>query len=121
MIDRIKYLWARHRLVVIAFLSVLVIIGYFAIKTFSAMIYWQDPAHKNQDIEPWMTPRYVSLSYRLPPEILGTVLFLEKGAPPRRISIGKIAAENNLTIEELQARIDEAAAAWWAELARKKP
>lgn len=119
--NRIKHLWAHHRLVVMAFLTVLVVIGFFGIKTFSAMIYWQDPAHQSQDIEPWMTPRYISRSYRLPPEILGPVLFLEKDMPPRRVSIGTIAAENSLTMEELQIRIDEAAAAWWAELARKKP
>lgn len=114
-------LWAHHRAVLVAFLAVLGVICYFGIKTYTAMIYWQDPAHQNQDIEPWMTPRYVSLSYRLPPEILGPVLFLDKDTPPRRISIGTIAADNNVTMDTLQARIDEAAAAWWAELARKKP
>ena len=59
-----------------------------------------------------MTPRYVSLSYALPPEILAPALFLEQGAPPRRISLGNIAFENGLTMEELQARIDDAVAAW---------
>ena len=119
--DRLRTLWAKQRTILIAFLAVLGVIGYFGIKTYTAMIYWQNPAHQDQDIEPWMTPRYIARSYRLPPEILGPVLFLEKDMPPRRISIGKIAADNNLTMEELQTRIDEAAAAWWAELARKKP
>lgn len=119
--DRIKHLWAHHRILLTAFLTVLFVIVFFGIKTFSAMIYWQDPAHQNQDIEPWMTPRYIARSYRLPPEILGPVLFLEDGMPIRRISVGRIAADNDLTMKELQARIDEAAAAWWAELARKKP
>jgi len=121
VIDRIKHLWAHHRILLTVFLAVLVVVGFFGIKTYSAMIYWQDPAHQNQEIEPWMTPRYISRSYRLPPEILGPVLFLEEDMPIRRISIGRIAADNNLTMEELQTRIDEAAAAWWAELARNKP
>jgi len=114
MIDRIKYLWANHRTILLAFVGVLAILTFFGVKTLSAMIYWSDPAHQDQNIAPWMTPRYVSLSYKLPPEVLGPVLFLEKDAPPRRVSIGTIAADNHLTLAELQTRIDEAAAQWRA-------
>lgn len=121
MIERIKYLWANQRLVLIAFLAVIGLVFFFGAKTISSTIYWMDPAHQDQDIAPWMTPRYVAQSYKLPPEVLDPALFIERDAPPRRISLGNIAFEHGLTMEELQARIDAAAAQWRADRESRKP
>lgn len=41
-----------------------------------------DPAHQDQDLAAWMTPRYVAQSYKLPPNVLGPALFLVKGKNP---------------------------------------
>ncbi len=71
-----------------------------------------NPAHQEQALAPWMTPRYVAQSYKLPPEVLGPALFVVKGETPRRISIGAIAQANGTTLETLQARVDAAAAQW---------
>lgn len=110
----IKRLWQTHRLAAIAFVVALSALGYFAVKTISSTIYWMDPAHQDQTLAGWMTPRYVAQSYKLPPEVLNRALFLADG-PPRRRSIDTIAAENGLTLEQLQVRIDAAAAQWRAE------
>ena len=115
MIDRIKHLWAHHRALLIAFVGVLAVALFFAIRTLSAMIYWMDPAHQDLAIAPWMSPRYVAQSYKLPPEVLGPALFLDPNKASRRISLDKIADENGMTMSELQKRIDEAAATWRAE------
>ncbi|SEW05592.1 hypothetical protein SAMN04488515_0844 [Cognatiyoonia koreensis] len=115
MIDRIKRLWAHHRLLLLGFCVALAALGFFGVRTLSATLYWMDPAHQDQPIAGWMTPRYVARSYQLPPEVLGDALFLVKGDGPRRVSLDVIAAENNLTLDALQTRIDEAAAAWRAQ------
>lgn len=121
MIDRVKHLWAQHRYILVAFVVVVGFSVFFAFKTITSTIYWMDPAHQDQTLAPWMTPRYVAQSYKLPPEVIGPALFLEKDSPPRRISIGNIAFEHGLTIEALQARIDKAAADWRAAQDGKKP
>ncbi len=112
---RLAHLWAHHRILLMAFVIALSSLGYFGIKSLSATIYWMDPAHQDQPLAGWMTPRYVARSYKLPPDVLGEALFLVKGETPRRISLDALASENNLTLDDLQARIDAAAAAWRAE------
>lgn len=113
--DRLRHLWLHHRSVLIAFFAVLCAVLFFGAKTITSAIYWMDPAHQDQDIAPWMTPRYVAHSYQLPPEVLGPALFLDKDAQPHRMSLGKIAADNGMTLEDLQMRIDAAAEKWRAE------
>lgn len=110
----IKRLWHRQRIALIGFVIALGALGFFGFRTTAAWIYWNDPAHQDQPLAGWMSPRYVARSYDLPPEVIGPALFLEQDAPPRRISIEKIADENGLTLRELQARIDAAATAWRA-------
>ena len=110
MISRIKHLWAHHRALLLVFTGVFCLAGFFAAKTLAAAVYWMDPAHQDQRLEPWMTPRYVSQSYRIPHDILGPILFHDPADPPRRRRLGDIALENDVSIQDLQARIDAAAA-----------
>ncbi|MFT5067062.1 MAG: hypothetical protein ACJAXK_003291 [Yoonia sp.] len=115
-----KKLWKNHKLALGAFVLAVVVLGYFAVQTTISMIYWMDPAHQDQPLASWMTPRYVAQSYKLPPDMLGPALFLVKGETPKRQSLGTIAANNNMTMNELQVRIDTATAAWRAEQDAKK-
>lgn len=91
-----------------AFIVALCALGFFSVRTISSTIYWMDPDHQDQALAGWMTPRYVMRSYQLPPDVLGPALFLVKGATPRRISLDRIAAENGMTLDDLQIRIDAA-------------
>ena len=77
-----KHLWDQHRFAVSAFVIAIVCLVYFAFQTVSSAIYWMDPAHQDQDLAAWMTPRYVAQSYKLPPNVLGPALFLVKGKNP---------------------------------------
>ena len=103
----LKFLWAKHPFASVAFalaLGGLVVFGSGFVRD---TLYFNDPAHRNQDLEPWMTPRYVGMSWDLPPEVLGPLMGLSKdmprdGRPPR---LDEIAARMGITIEELQARV----------------
>lgn len=105
----IKQLWRTNRAALMAFVVASGTLGFFGFKTAAAWVYWNDPAHQQQQLAGWMTPRYVAQSYNLPPEELGPALFLPTGQPPRRTTLDRIAAENGLTLNQLQARIDAAA------------
>ncbi len=107
-----KQLWANHKLAVTAFAAAVAVLCYFAFQTLSSTLYWMDPAHRDQDLAPWMTPRYVARSYQIPPRILAPALFLDQDAAPRRVSVGSIALQNEMTLDELQDRIEAAAATW---------
>lgn len=114
MINRLRHLWANHRALLLVFFGVVAVLAFFGVRTVGAALYWHDPAHRNQAIEGWMTPRYVSLSYHLPPEILGPALFLTKDNPIRFETLQTIAAANDVTLQDLQTRIDAATTAFRA-------
>ena len=115
MMSTIARLWRNQRIILIAFIVAVGTAGYFGIKSASAYVYWMDPAHQDQRIEGWMTPRYIANSYKIPRDVLGEALFLSTEAPKRPTKLSTIASENGLTLEELQDRIDSATAAHRAE------
>lgn len=108
----IRQIWEQNRLAVAAFVVALLAVGWFGFQTISHAIYWNDPAHRDQALAGWMTPRYVAESYQIPPEVVGPALFLRKGEKPRRVSLDAIAEANGVTLSDLQTRIDTAVAAW---------
>jgi hypothetical protein len=108
----IKHLWQTHGIALMAFTFALCALGYFSLKTISSTIYWMDPAHQDQALADWMTPRYVDQSYKLPREIVLEALMMDPDAPPRRISIREIAQDNGVTMEDLQTRVRDAAVLW---------
>lgn len=110
MLDRIKTLWAHHRLAMVAFLALFCIAGFFAFNAIAAAVYWNDPRHQDQPLAAWMTPRYVAQSYDIPPDVLGPALFIDPTEPPRRLRLEDIATANGVTLETLQQRITEATA-----------
>lgn len=107
--SRLSHLWARHRLLLIAFVVVAAATLLFAVRTVSSTLYWMDPAHQDQPIKGWMTPHYVAVSYHLPREVVAAALSLGQDAPKQRLNLEQIAAQNHLTLTELQQRIDAAA------------
>lgn len=115
----IARLWDSHRFAVLGFVVALCALGYFGARTITSTFYWMDPAHQEQDIAGWMTPRYIGQSYNLPREVVMEALMMDPNAPPRRISIREIAETNAISMDDLQARVDAAAAAFAAERAAR--
>lgn len=114
MLDRIKTLWAHHRMATLAFLTLFCITFYFAFNAVAAAVYWNDPRHQDQPLAHWMTPRYVGQSYDIPPNVLGPALFIDPKDPPRRLRLEDIATANGVTLEILQKRVSEATATFRA-------
>ena len=121
MWHRVKDIWQHNRMALMAFVAVLCLAGFFGFKSVSQFIYWADPQHQDQTLAGWMTPRYVARSYNVPPEVVQAAFALDQDAPPRRISLDTLAAENNVTIDALQSDLDTAVAAWRAANPRRSP
>ena len=105
----LKFLLRNHPFALSVFVLGAVVALYFAGRLVLGFIYFNDPRHQNQALEPWMTPSYVGMSYRIPREKVREVL----GITPDhgRITMGRIAAERDMSMEQLQSEIEAAAAA----------
>lgn len=105
----LRYLWHTHRLALTGFALALALALFFAVRFALFTIYWADPAHRDTQIEPWMTPGYVAHSYRLPPDLLFEALHLPHGS---RATIHEIAQQTGRSdaalIEALRTAIAQA-------------
>ncbi len=110
----LKHLWAHHKIALTAFVLACGAVLYFGFTTLASAIYWMDPAHQDQALADWMTPRYVAQSYQLPRDIIEDVFMLERGVDPPRMRLGQIAENNSMTMDDLQTRLDAAHAAFEA-------
>lgn len=67
-------------------------------------VYFNDPRHKNVELEAWMTPRYISLSYELPRPMVLDLLGLEEGTNfPKRLD--RLSENLGFTLEELTLKV----------------
>ncbi|WP_323764990.1 hypothetical protein [Marinovum sp.] len=103
MTHALTLLWRDNKLLLAGFVLALAVMAFFAIRTVAFWIYWADPTHRNQAIEPWMTPRYVAHSWHVPPEVVAEALDLRPGSG--RITLAEIAARDGVSLEEIAARV----------------
>jgi len=98
----------RRPVITAAFAIATVFAIMFAVRSAMFMTYWFDPAHRDQQIQGWMTPRYVAQSWHLPPRVMFGALQTDK-MPGRRQTLADIAAAQGISVEQLTARIIAAA------------
>lgn len=88
----------------IVFLLAVAATGLFAVRGVRRAIYWR--AHRDEPIRPWMSVRYVSRSYRVPPHVLYEAIRLEP-IPRDRRPLREIAREQNRPVEDLIKDLEE--------------
>ena len=116
MMARIKRLWSKKPGVLIALVVALGAFVFFGAKTAAHARFWSASGQSELAIEGWMTPRYISLTYGIPPEVLFPALGLEhrpphqRGEKPQgRITLEALAFVNDTSFDELRATIIELA------------
>lgn len=107
MLTAARMLWRRHRFLFVGFVAAIVVTVFFAVRLLFFTVYWADPTHRGQRLEEWMTPGFVAHSYDLPPEVVRDLLELDAGDGKRR-TLAEVLETSDLTLEEIQQRIDEA-------------
>lgn len=95
----------QQRLVLIAFLFVIWFTGLHAFRFVRDAIYWH--YHQDEQIRGWMNIDYVAHSYRVPPHILYQALGLPHRPPDRR-PLSEIAREQNRSMDEVRALLQDA-------------
>jgi hypothetical protein len=92
--------------VLAAFLLVLGFTGLHAVHTVREVIYWRN--HHDEPIRGWMTVGYVAHSYHVPPHVLYQALGLPLHRPPDRRPLREIAREQNRSLDEISAVLQDA-------------
>ena len=107
--NRLHFLWTNHRLATLFFALALVATLAFATRSAMYAVYWSDPAHRDQRVQPWMTPRYVAHSWKLSPVVMGSALG-QVDMPDRRRTLQDLADERGVPVEDLIGAIEAAIA-----------
>ena len=102
--------WLLVSVTVVVFAGV----GWFGVQILLDFLYFNDPRNVDVALKGWMTPRYVVLTYDLPRSLVRDILELPPDGPGG-LRLGRIADNMGLTMEELTARVREAAAQYRAE------
>ena len=100
-----REMWREHRFLSVLFAGLVAIAVLFTARSVMFAVYWADPAHEDQALAGWMTPRYVAHSWSLPPERLKPIVNPDGTFAPRR-TLSEIARAEGIPLEELIARIE---------------
>lgn len=107
--------WNAAPLATLLLAAALLASAFFGARAVLFTVYWGDPARREQQIAPWMTPGYIAHSWRVPREVVFDAL----GAPvpPSRgpMNLEELAALNGVSVDELIAEAEAAIAAFRAE------
>lgn len=106
----------KRRLLVPGFVLAVVLTIFFAGRLFFFTLYWSDPAHQDQSLQGWMTPRYIGHSWQISPEYIAHSLDLDAllNGERRRITLSEIAKERGQTLTQITTELDTAIAAFRA-------
>lgn len=107
LFERLSRLRWHQWLVVSAFILVLVFTGLHAFRAVRHAVYWSH--HRDEPIHAWMSVGYVARSYHVPPRFLYDALELQH-TPHDRTPIRQIAREQNRTVREVIAALEDAIA-----------
>ena len=106
----VKALWRGHPKALTGFVLALAVTLFFAMRFISSALYWHDPAHHHQTVEPWMTMGYVAKSWGLHAPDIDAAAGLpspEKGHP---FTIREIARQRGVPEADIIALVNDAVA-----------
>ncbi|WP_226782362.1 hypothetical protein [Oceaniglobus trochenteri] len=117
---RLRYLWRRHRVATVLFALVLAVTVAMGTRSVMFAIWWADPAHRFQEIESWMTPRYIAHSWKVPPHVVQDALTLDR-LPGRRLTLEDLAEARGLPVAILIDQVEAAIAQHRPERPARRP
>lgn len=91
-------------------LALLVTLG-FAVRLGASLIYWANPANRDQPVEGWMPLGFVARSWQVPPEVLAEALGLTPEQRPR-LTLEQIARARGEPLDRLVSTVQATIDAW---------
>lgn len=80
---------------------------FFTVRGVVQFVYWSDPAHRDQSLEPWMPIGFVARSYGVEREALATALELSPDSD-RRLSLKDLAEMRGKDFEGMVREVETA-------------
>lgn len=77
----------------------------FTVRLVLITVHFADPANRRSEPQPWMTPRYVAMSWQLPPDAVAAALKVPPDAP-RRPTIEGIARLRGVPVAQVIAELE---------------
>ena len=115
-----RRLWREAPLLTAGLALALLVAGVFAVRLALGAVYWADPRHRDMPIAPWMTPRFVALSWDVPKEVVIDALGMKQdGHGPEPLH--RMATERGVPVEVLIADLERAIAAHRAARPAEQP
>lgn len=93
-------------------LALLVTLG-FGVRLGASLIYWANPANRDQPVEGWMPVGFVARSWQVPPEVLVQALGLAADDRPRQ-TLEQIARARGQPVADLVGTLEAAIEDWRA-------
>ncbi len=121
MLAFVRRLWKAAPVATLLLAVALAASAFFATRAVMFSLYFQDPAHREQQIEPWMTPGYIAHSWRVPREIVLEALNAPVPPPKGRMDIEDLAAYRGTSVAALIAAAEAAIADFRAESRQDGP
>ncbi|HPD92820.1 MAG: hypothetical protein H6900_11540 [Rhodobacter sp.] len=97
-----------------AFVVALALTLFFGARFVMGVFYWNDPTHRDQQIEGWMPLGYVARSWDVPREVLREAAGLGPEDTARR-NLDLIAQDHHIPLPQLIEALDSAIATWRAD------
>ncbi|CAN0602026.1 unnamed protein product, partial [Ectocarpus sp. 12 AP-2014] len=115
LINRFKHLWAAAPVATAILILALLASTVFGVR--SALFWHKSPpwAERSVEIAPWMSPRYISRSWRIPPEDLLPAINAPIPPPKGPMSLHDLAEMRDVPVEQVIAEVEAAIAAMRAE------
>lgn len=106
---RFARIFRAHPLLASGFVLAVLVTLMLTARTVMFAVYWADPAHRDQTLQGWMTPRYVAHSWDVPRDIMQAAT----GPQPDRLrpTLQAVAEHQGIALADLFARIEAAIAA----------
>ena len=96
----------RHPVLTLGFALALALTLFFAGRFVAQVVYWSDPARQEQDVEGWMTLRYVAKSWSLPARDLYDAAGLPVGERGQRQTLEQLAQKRGVPVAQVIAEVE---------------
>jgi hypothetical protein len=106
VIGHIKRLWAAAPIATLLLALALLAAGVFTVRSVTHAVYWRDPAHRAQPIEPWMTPGFIARSWHLPRGAVIEALHAPVPPPDGPMDLEELAAFRGVPVETVIAEAE---------------
>lgn len=104
-----KQVLRRHPVLTLTFALAVVLTLFFAGQFVARVIYWSNPDHRNQAVQPWMTVGYVARSWGLSgPEIDDLAGLPRPDGHP--LTLQEIASQRGVPVAEVVKAVEDAIA-----------